>query len=263
VSAIEHHLPITTLLAGLIAMLSPAGCGGGNGGRDGGPDDAVADDPATEEGVREDVEVDDVAEGEDAVEAWDGVDGDDAGAVDPPPEDGAADVAEGEDAAFEEACVPESDAEICEAASAQCGALTRTDRCGVSRTVDCGTCEGFLACGGDNRCGCDAPPPISSVSCIADSIAVLFSAGGVERLWYVGRRSDVALPPCGSPTGYTLVSDADRARGRVNLPGGPFPGECWVARFCSEDTRCTESWSDPVDVRFCVTSDGAASCTVL
>lgn len=50
------------------------------------------------------------------------------------------------------ACKPESDAELCVAAGATCGSITRTDRCGTSRTVTCGTCAGGATCTGLNTC---------------------------------------------------------------------------------------------------------------
>lgn len=58
-----------------------------------------------------------------------------------------------------EPCTGESDAELCTAASAECGTLDVTDSCGVARTPDCGSCTGFDTCGGagvDNMCGCTA-----------------------------------------------------------------------------------------------------------
>jgi hypothetical protein len=44
------------------------------------------------------------------------------------------------DAWSADACVPETDVELCSSATAQCGSITRADRCGASRTVDCGGC---------------------------------------------------------------------------------------------------------------------------
>jgi hypothetical protein len=43
------------------------------------------------------------------------------------------------------ACVPETDAELCTAA-AGCEQRTFTDKCGMSREVDCGTCTGGMGC---------------------------------------------------------------------------------------------------------------------
>jgi hypothetical protein len=51
-------------------------------------------------------------------------------------------------------CVAESDAELCAAHSAVCGALTATDRCGQTRQLtSCGSCPAPLACAG-NQCAC-------------------------------------------------------------------------------------------------------------
>ncbi len=53
-------------------------------------------------------------------------------------------------------CEPEADSELCEGVEAQCGAITTTDRCGVQRTVDCGTCTAPEECGAveANKCAC-------------------------------------------------------------------------------------------------------------
>lgn len=52
-------------------------------------------------------------------------------------------------------CVAESDAALCAASGADCGALVATDSCGAVRAVTCGTCEAGDVCGGQapNRCG--------------------------------------------------------------------------------------------------------------
>lgn len=55
-------------------------------------------------------------------------------------------------------CAPETEAELCALAAANCGSLTRPDRCGASRTVACGgACPTGLVCGGGsnpNACAC-------------------------------------------------------------------------------------------------------------
>jgi hypothetical protein len=53
--------------------------------------------------------------------------------------------------AIDDACVPESDAELCAATPLACESAPLTDRCGVMRTVDCGACAGTLACV-DHQC---------------------------------------------------------------------------------------------------------------
>lgn len=57
-------------------------------------------------------------------------------------------------------CTAETDEQLCTAAGARCGSVTRTDRCGRSRTVGCGGCTRPETCGGagvPNHCGCTAP----------------------------------------------------------------------------------------------------------
>ena len=50
-------------------------------------------------------------------------------------------------------CDPETDAELCTAANATCGSITTQDRCGATRTVNCGTCSGGQVCeNGGNTC---------------------------------------------------------------------------------------------------------------
>lgn len=54
-------------------------------------------------------------------------------------------------------CTAETDAELCTRAGAECGQASVTDRCGVARTVSCGTCTSPESCGGGgtaNACGC-------------------------------------------------------------------------------------------------------------
>jgi hypothetical protein len=50
-------------------------------------------------------------------------------------------------------CAPETDAELCTANAATCGAITVQDRCAATRTVNCGTCSGGQICeSGGNTC---------------------------------------------------------------------------------------------------------------
>ncbi len=53
-------------------------------------------------------------------------------------------------------CVPETDAKLCEKAGKDCGTITLTDRCDLSRDVQCGVCSGSDECGSalPNICGC-------------------------------------------------------------------------------------------------------------
>lgn len=56
-------------------------------------------------------------------------------------------------------CVPETNAQLCEAAGAQCGSITVTDRCGATITVACGTCTAPDVCESDNQCSCTPETP--------------------------------------------------------------------------------------------------------
>ena len=48
-------------------------------------------------------------------------------------------------------CEGETDEQLCGRYSAQCGTITRTDACGVERSIDCGTCSSG-DCGAYNQC---------------------------------------------------------------------------------------------------------------
>ncbi len=57
-------------------------------------------------------------------------------------------------------CEPETDAELCSNLGKDCDEISATDRCGETRTVDCGTCAEEETCGGggvDNVCGGPGP----------------------------------------------------------------------------------------------------------
>lgn len=53
-------------------------------------------------------------------------------------------------------CVPDTDAQLCEKVGKDCGTITLTDRCDLSRNVQCGVCTGSDECGSalPNICGC-------------------------------------------------------------------------------------------------------------
>lgn len=57
------------------------------------------------------------------------------------------------------ACVPESDASLCQRGARACGPLTLTDNCGTARTVtSCGSCAAPSTCGGTGVTGqCGVP----------------------------------------------------------------------------------------------------------
>lgn len=60
----------------------------------------------------------------------------------------------------EQPCEGETDAELCEGLSKNCGSLTTDDRCDVSRTVECGSCPEGDVCGENepNVCGTPVEP---------------------------------------------------------------------------------------------------------
>lgn len=71
-------------------------------------------------------------------------------------------------------CVPDSDADLvaseCTAKNKNCGALTITDRCGATRTVACGACEGSATCGADNVCACSGGAYACGRGCVRNCL---------------------------------------------------------------------------------------------
>jgi hypothetical protein len=54
-------------------------------------------------------------------------------------------------------CVGETPTQLCMAAGLDCDEVTLTDRCGMERLIDCGSCVQPQGCGGggvENKCGC-------------------------------------------------------------------------------------------------------------
>jgi hypothetical protein len=68
-------------------------------------------------------------------------------------------------------CTPQTDAQLCTAGAATCGALSATDRCGAYRMVSsCGTCTAPQSCGGGTTartCGCT--PETNAAFCSRNS----------------------------------------------------------------------------------------------
>jgi hypothetical protein len=83
-------------------------------------------------------------------------------------------------------CTPESDAELCAAHSATCGALTVTDRCGASRQIaSCGSCSGQLTCNA-NSCSCAWTSELvaSGADVLVDNATMVLDANGVPQIRY-------------------------------------------------------------------------------
>lgn len=73
----------------------------------------------------------------------------------------------------QEGCTPETDPELCTALGKDCDEVLATDRCGVSRDLDCGTCASDELCGGTgvtNVCG----DPSTDVAWCTPTTAVPF-----------------------------------------------------------------------------------------
>lgn len=117
-------------------------------------------------------------------------------------EEDAADASDAGDAGDVEACVPLSDAQLCDEHAATCGELVVIDNCGVERTVDsCGECNAPDSCGAieANLCGC--APQTDAQLCEEHSAScgelVVTDSCGVER----------TIDSCGECTGVDQCGD--------------------------------------------------------
>jgi hypothetical protein len=191
----------------------------------------------------------------------------DAGAPDGSADGGATDAAPDADSASPDTsmCAPQSAAELCTAASAECGSFTGTDNCGATRTENCGGCTAPFSCGdgsaGANECGCAAPPAITglTVSCSSGSARISFT--GTTTIYSYGffASSTGTPPPCavgwssyvGSP-GFNMTT----------LPGGPALGECGAYRICAYEMMCDADFSPGRLVNMCVSASGVVTCSV-
>lgn len=96
-----------------------------------------------------------------------------------------------------DACIPETEQELCEGAQANCGTAELVDRCGVTRAVDCGTCTAPQSCGGGgtpNLCGCEGSDDAmlcADAGAECGTISVMDPACGAVR--------DVACGGCSAP----------------------------------------------------------------
>jgi Chondroitinase B/Carbohydrate binding module (family 6) len=72
-------------------------------------------------------------------------------------------------------CTPESNPTFCGRLGKNCGPVTAPDNCGVSRTVDCGTCTPPATCSAANVCetpsGCTRDVPVSTTAALATAVA--------------------------------------------------------------------------------------------
>jgi hypothetical protein len=88
------------------------------------------------------------------------------------------------DEAGDTCCAPESDAEFCARAGAQCGSISAVDNCGTPRTVDsCGTCTEPETCGGNgipNACGAAPVDRTEGGSASATGTPCSSSEGGAK-----------------------------------------------------------------------------------
>lgn len=149
-------------------------------------------------------------------------------------------------------CIAETDAQLCAAENAVCGALTVVDRCGETRNIaSCGTCRGSATCGAiaPNRC-----------DCVAETDAEICSArratcGPLSFTDRCGQSRNVSCGTCALPEtcggagvantcGVCTPSCAGRVCGS-NGCGGSC-GSCGVGQRCTTAGQCEAAPCDPV-----------------
>lgn len=144
-------------------------------------------------------------------------------------------------------CAPETDAQLCAAASRSCGFLSVIDRCGVRRSLDCGGCTSPTVCSTAGACVCqpEGDAQLCSGSGNSCGVQTLTDACGTQRTL-----------SCGTcPTNTTCG-------------GGGSGGVCGCtaetdAAFCARNTRSCGALTavDNCGRSRSVTSCGACSGT--
>lgn len=164
------------------------------------------------------------------------------------------------------ACTPESDAELCDAAGAECGALEAVDACGAERVVaSCGSCQGYESCGGggeSNVCGC-APESDTELCAEVGAVCgdlVITDVCGVEREVDCGAEAEVCegYESCGgggepNVCGCTPKTCASEAMMCGTLDDG-CGGEVQCDQFCVDVVRAG------VDHACAASTSGALRC---
>jgi hypothetical protein len=161
-------------------------------------------------------------------------------------------------------CAPETDPQLCAAASVECGTVTVTDRCGAPRAPSCGTCTLPETCGGVSagRCGCDVPTEVRSASCSFTSSGFRLRWGGDTTTYaYTWSLPTGTATSCGG-SGTSLLFGSVGANSMI-VPGGPFIGECRLLRLCTVESMCVSSeYSPGVVFLACVNGSGTGgTCT--
>jgi hypothetical protein len=151
--------------------------------------------------------------------------------------------------------VPDDDATLCAAAGNECGTFETIDNCGEMRTVDCGTCSGYLQCN-TNQCGCSAPPEVTLQSCIYN---------GGPKINLQSPTTQVALAYSATSTPPSSCTSSNSVLWPVMGNGinlsWPGPNQCGSYRICSWDGACTSDYSPGATFHICVDSIGQPTCT--
>ena len=154
-------------------------------------------------------------------------------------------------------CTPKTTAQLCSESSYSCGALSTTDGCGQSLTVDCGGCSGYLSCS-SGQCGCSAPPDPTSLTCV--------DAGGPKlNLYAPSGEIALAYVASGNPTpsACTLQNSSlfQVTSSGISLPWPINTNSCGIYRVCSWDPVCGNAYSTGKVFSICLNSVGQPSCS--
>ncbi|MBX3274971.1 MAG: hypothetical protein KF729_32200 [Sandaracinaceae bacterium] len=148
-------------------------------------------------------------------------------------------------------CAPESDAQLCTAASTSCGTIEAVDRCGVARTPSCGSCTPPMTCGETTpgRCGC-TPESVETL-CAARGA----TCGTVRVTDRCGATRDVSCGTCtlpqtcgggGVPNRCGVCTPSCGSRVCGNDGCGGSCGTCESGMQCNSSGQCEPIPCDPV-----------------
>ena len=145
--------------------------------------------------------------------------------------------------AVDAGCVSASDAAFCAALQKNCGFVSGVDACGVSRTVNCGTCPSNTSCGGGgtpNVCGCSETDQ-AMCSRLGASCGPVSApdACGMARSLNCGT---CAMNSTCSPSNVCIACTPETDQAFCTRVGGcgqvTAPDSCGVARTTTCSTTC-------------------------
>lgn len=125
----------------------------------------------------------------------------------------------------------ESTTELCTRLQKNCGMLNVTDRCGMARSVNCGTCAVGVSCGTDNVCACAPETDASFCARVGGCGAVTANDNcGASRTTTCSTTCGSCASPRPFPALGNQVSGTTRGTSSVSAScgGGGAPEEVWT-----------------------------------